>query len=178
MHTLTSSKHTALLVIHDWTAKNECHLQFLYSFYTSSKDYYYYYYFSSALQELGLSPSVPVHVVLQDWIRREDGKLSFLGFVRLLHGVSSRTFQKGWNTTYTEHFIFSIALELLDLKNCKGAAMACPVLPKTSLCYVDNYWGFLQVKSISSCGMPLQNGIIFDMVSCQVCFSSILSLHI
>lgn len=45
--------------------------------------------------ELGLSPSVPVHVVLQDWIRHADGKLSFLGFVRLLHGISSRTFQKG-----------------------------------------------------------------------------------
>lgn len=44
--------------------------------------------------ELGLSPSVPVHVVLQDWIRHSDGKLSFLGFVRLLHGVSTRTFQK------------------------------------------------------------------------------------
>ncbi|KAJ7976587.1 CDPK-related kinase [Quillaja saponaria] len=44
--------------------------------------------------ELGLSTSVPVHVVLQDWIRHSDGKLSFLGFVRLLHGVSSRTFQK------------------------------------------------------------------------------------
>ncbi|CAL0323533.1 unnamed protein product [Lupinus luteus] len=44
--------------------------------------------------ELGLSPSVPVHVVLQDWIRHSDGKLSFLGFVRLLHGVSSRTLQK------------------------------------------------------------------------------------
>ncbi|KAF5750298.1 CDPK-related kinase 7-like [Tripterygium wilfordii] len=44
--------------------------------------------------ELGLSPSVPVHLVLQDWIRHSDGKLSFLGFVRLLHGVSSRTFQK------------------------------------------------------------------------------------
>lgn len=44
--------------------------------------------------ELGLSPSVPVHVVLQDWIRHSDGKLSFLGFVKLLHGVSSRTFQK------------------------------------------------------------------------------------
>ncbi|KAK6244338.1 hypothetical protein QUC31_010747 [Theobroma cacao] len=44
--------------------------------------------------ELGLSPSVPVHVVLQDWIRHSDGKLSFLGFVRLLHGISSRTFQK------------------------------------------------------------------------------------
>ncbi|PIN02154.1 Ca2+/calmodulin-dependent protein kinase, EF-Hand protein superfamily [Handroanthus impetiginosus] len=44
--------------------------------------------------ELGLSPSVPVHVVLQDWIRQSDGKLSFLGFVRLLHGVSSRAFHK------------------------------------------------------------------------------------
>uniref|UniRef100_A0A164WP49 non-specific serine/threonine protein kinase n=1 Tax=Daucus carota subsp. sativus TaxID=79200 RepID=A0A164WP49_DAUCS len=44
--------------------------------------------------ELGLSPSVPVHVVLQDWIRHSDGKLSFLGFVRLVHGVSSRAFQK------------------------------------------------------------------------------------
>ncbi|KAH6818691.1 CDPK-related kinase 1 [Perilla frutescens var. frutescens] len=44
--------------------------------------------------ELGLSPSVPVHIVLQDWIRHADGKLSFLGFVRLLHGISSRSFQK------------------------------------------------------------------------------------
>ncbi|KAJ0610885.1 putative protein kinase CAMK-CDPK family [Helianthus annuus] len=44
--------------------------------------------------ELGLSPSIPVHVVLQDWIRHADGKLSFLGFVRLLHGASSRAFQK------------------------------------------------------------------------------------
>ncbi|KAL3841156.1 hypothetical protein ACJIZ3_025747 [Penstemon smallii] len=44
--------------------------------------------------ELGLGPSVPVHVVLQDWLRHSDGKLSFLGFVRLLHGVSSRAFQK------------------------------------------------------------------------------------
>ncbi|KAG5527298.1 hypothetical protein RHGRI_028257 [Rhododendron griersonianum] len=44
--------------------------------------------------ELGLSPSVPVHVVLQDWIRQADSKLSFMGFVRLLHGVSSPSFQK------------------------------------------------------------------------------------
>ncbi|KZV27373.1 CDPK-related kinase 1 [Dorcoceras hygrometricum] len=44
--------------------------------------------------ELGLSPSVPVHVVLQDWIRPSDGKLSFLGFVRLMHGASSRTNHK------------------------------------------------------------------------------------
>ncbi|KAJ4716363.1 CDPK-related kinase [Melia azedarach] len=41
--------------------------------------------------ELGLGPSIPLHVVLQDWIRHSDGKLSFHGFVKLLHGVSSRT---------------------------------------------------------------------------------------
>ncbi|CAL9173683.1 unnamed protein product [Musa hybrid cultivar] len=44
--------------------------------------------------ELGLSPSVPVHVVLQDWIRHSDGKLSLLGFIKLLHGFSSRTIPK------------------------------------------------------------------------------------
>lgn len=44
--------------------------------------------------ELGLGPSVPVHSVLHDWIRHTDGKLSFLGFVKLLHGVSSRTIAK------------------------------------------------------------------------------------
>ncbi|KAM0057912.1 putative protein kinase CAMK-CDPK family [Helianthus debilis subsp. tardiflorus] len=44
--------------------------------------------------ELGLGPSVPVHSVLHDWIRHTDGKLSFLGFVKLLHGVSTRTLAK------------------------------------------------------------------------------------
>ncbi|CAA6659467.1 unnamed protein product [Spirodela intermedia] len=44
--------------------------------------------------ELGLSPSVPVHAVLHDWIRHTDGKLSFLGFVKLVHGVSSRSLAK------------------------------------------------------------------------------------
>ncbi|CAL0312110.1 unnamed protein product [Lupinus luteus] len=44
--------------------------------------------------ELGLGPSIPVHVVLHDWIRHTDGKLSFLGFVKLLHGVSSRNLAK------------------------------------------------------------------------------------
>ncbi|KAK4416224.1 CDPK-related kinase [Sesamum alatum] len=44
--------------------------------------------------ELGLSTSVPVHAVLHDWIRHTDGKLSFLGFVKLLHGVSSRSLAK------------------------------------------------------------------------------------
>ncbi|XP_037497664.1 CDPK-related kinase 5 isoform X2 [Jatropha curcas] len=44
--------------------------------------------------ELGLGPSIPVHAVLNDWIRHTDGKLSFHGFVKLLHGVSSRTVAK------------------------------------------------------------------------------------
>lgn len=44
--------------------------------------------------ELGLGPNVPVHAVLHDWIRHTDGKLSFLGFVKLLHGVSTRTLVK------------------------------------------------------------------------------------
>ncbi|KAF2316626.1 hypothetical protein GH714_041967 [Hevea brasiliensis] len=44
--------------------------------------------------ELGLGPSVPVHAVLNDWIRHTDGKLSFHGFVKLLHGMSSRTMAK------------------------------------------------------------------------------------
>ncbi|ONM25582.1 CDPK-related kinase 1 [Zea mays] len=44
--------------------------------------------------ELGLGPSVPLHVVLQDWVRHADGKLSFLGFIKLLHGVSSRSIPK------------------------------------------------------------------------------------
>ncbi|KAH8510829.1 hypothetical protein Peur_052474 [Populus x canadensis] len=44
--------------------------------------------------ELGLGPSIPVHAVLNDWIRHTDGKLSFHGFVKLLHGTSSRTIAK------------------------------------------------------------------------------------
>ncbi|XP_009135614.1 CDPK-related kinase 2 isoform X1 [Brassica rapa] len=40
--------------------------------------------------ELGFGSSVPVHTILHDWIRHTDGKLSFLGFVKLLHGVSTR----------------------------------------------------------------------------------------
>ncbi|WCJ33759.1 Calcium-dependent protein kinase (CDPK) family protein [Euphorbia peplus] len=44
--------------------------------------------------ELGLGPAIPVHAVLNDWIRHTDGKLSFHGFVKLLHGISSRTVAK------------------------------------------------------------------------------------
>ena len=46
------------------------------------------------IQELGLGPSIPVHAVLNDWIRHTDGKLSFLGFVKLLRGPSSRALTK------------------------------------------------------------------------------------
>lgn len=44
--------------------------------------------------ELGLGPSVPLHAVLSDWIRHTDGMLSFHGFVKLLHGVSTRNKMK------------------------------------------------------------------------------------
>ncbi|KAI6700085.1 hypothetical protein NL676_014409 [Syzygium grande] len=44
--------------------------------------------------ELGVSSSVPVYAVLHDWIRHTDGKLSFHGFLKLLHGVSSRSLAK------------------------------------------------------------------------------------
>ncbi|XP_047332560.1 CDPK-related kinase 5-like [Impatiens glandulifera] len=50
--------------------------------------------FEELASELGLGPSVPVHAVLNDWIRNTDGKLSFIGFVKLLHGASGRTFAK------------------------------------------------------------------------------------
>lgn len=80
------------------------------------------------LQELGLSPSVPVHVVLQDWIRHSDGKLSFLGFVRLLHGVSSRTFQKAWKGSpdYIVCFLPSFILSL-DLRLSRMDKMHSPL---------------------------------------------------
>ncbi|KAM3220143.1 hypothetical protein P3L10_024674 [Capsicum annuum] len=42
------------------------------------------------LFELELGPTIPVHAVLHDWIRHTDGKLSFLGFVKLLHGALAK----------------------------------------------------------------------------------------
>ncbi|GJS99708.1 CDPK-related kinase 5-like protein [Tanacetum coccineum] len=44
--------------------------------------------------ELGLGPSVSLHEVLTDWIRHTDGKLSYHGFVKLLHGISKRNQRK------------------------------------------------------------------------------------
>ncbi|KAJ8763352.1 hypothetical protein K2173_002235 [Erythroxylum novogranatense] len=44
--------------------------------------------------ELGIGTNIPVHSVLNDWIRHADGKLSFHGFVKLLHGISSRGMAK------------------------------------------------------------------------------------
>ncbi|KAG0590218.1 hypothetical protein M758_1G080200 [Ceratodon purpureus] len=40
-------------------------------------------------REVGLAPTVPAQV-FQEWIRHSDGRLSFIGFTKLLHGVSSR----------------------------------------------------------------------------------------
>ncbi|KAH7289768.1 hypothetical protein KP509_30G018000 [Ceratopteris richardii] len=42
-------------------------------------------------REVGLSATVPAHVVFHDWVRHMDGKLSFTGFTKLLHGVTPRT---------------------------------------------------------------------------------------
>ncbi|KAK6136855.1 hypothetical protein DH2020_029410 [Rehmannia glutinosa] len=44
--------------------------------------------------ELGLRPTVPVHAVLQEWIRPSDGKLTFLGFVKLLLTQPNRSSAK------------------------------------------------------------------------------------
>lgn len=41
------------------------------------------------ISELGLSSTIPMHTVQQDWIRQSDGKLSLQGYMRLLHGASS-----------------------------------------------------------------------------------------
>lgn len=42
-------------------------------------------------RELGIPSSVPAHVVLHDWIRHSDGKLSFFGFTNLLRGMPPRS---------------------------------------------------------------------------------------
>ncbi|KAI5055012.1 hypothetical protein GOP47_0030157 [Adiantum capillus-veneris] len=39
------------------------------------------------VRELGIPSSVLAHVVLHDWIRHSDGKLSFFGFTNLLCGM-------------------------------------------------------------------------------------------
>ncbi|XP_071735156.1 CDPK-related protein kinase-like isoform X1 [Rutidosis leptorrhynchoides] len=40
--------------------------------------------------ELGLGPEIPVRDVLGDLVRQSDGNLTYLGFVKVLHGPSSR----------------------------------------------------------------------------------------
>nr|XP_024366455.1 CDPK-related protein kinase-like isoform X2 [Physcomitrium patens] len=40
-------------------------------------------------KEMKLPPTVPAQLFL-DWIRQSDGRLSFTGFTKLLHGISSR----------------------------------------------------------------------------------------
>lgn len=39
-------------------------------------------------QELNLAPTH--YSIVQDWIRKSDGKLNFLGFTKFLHGVTIR----------------------------------------------------------------------------------------
>ncbi|XP_076914137.1 CDPK-related kinase 5-like [Bidens hawaiensis] len=40
--------------------------------------------------ELGLGPTIPVRDVMDDWVRQSDGNLTYIGFVKVLHGTMSR----------------------------------------------------------------------------------------
>nr|XP_043632034.1 CDPK-related protein kinase-like [Erigeron canadensis] len=44
--------------------------------------------------ELGLGPAIPVRDVLDDLVRQSDGKLTYLGFVKVLHGILGRNLAK------------------------------------------------------------------------------------
>lgn len=41
-------------------------------------------------RELGIPSTVPAHVVLHEWVRHNDGRLSFFGFTNLLRGMPPR----------------------------------------------------------------------------------------
>jgi hypothetical protein len=41
------------------------------------------------LQEVGLASTVPGQV-FHEWVRQSDGRLSYIGFTKLLHGVTAR----------------------------------------------------------------------------------------
>eukprot|EP00250_Pteridium_aquilinum_P015260 c22480_g1_i1 orf=512-2287(+) len=41
-------------------------------------------------RELGIPSTVPAHVVLHEWVRHNDGRLSFYGFTNLLRGMPPR----------------------------------------------------------------------------------------
>ena len=47
--------------------------------------------FLYTFQELGIPSSVPAHIVLHDWVRHNDGKLSLFGFTNLVRGMPPRT---------------------------------------------------------------------------------------
>ncbi|KAL0382468.1 UNVERIFIED_CONTAM: CDPK-related kinase [Sesamum calycinum] len=59
-------------------------------------------------QELNLGPTA--YSLLKDWIRPSDGKLSFLGFTKFLHGVTVRN-----SNTRHRH---TLALEILRCGEC------------------------------------------------------------
>lgn len=85
---------SAALSVHQLEALDEWEQRARYAYEVFEKDGNRAIMIEELASELGLSTSVPVHAVLHDWLRHTDGKLSFLGFVKLLHGVSSRALAK------------------------------------------------------------------------------------
>ncbi|KAI9113432.1 hypothetical protein K1719_015359 [Acacia pycnantha] len=78
----------AALSVHQLEALGQWEQQARYAYELFEKDGNRAIVIEELASELSLGPSVPVHAVLHDWIRHTDGKLSFLGFVKLLHGPS------------------------------------------------------------------------------------------
>ncbi|KAM5576454.1 hypothetical protein ABKV19_007362 [Rosa sericea] len=84
----------ATLCVHQLEALDQWEQQSRYAYELFDKDGNKVVITEELASELDLGPSVPVHAFLRDWIRQTDGKLSFVGFVKLLHGVSGRTLRK------------------------------------------------------------------------------------
>ncbi|CDP22214.1 unnamed protein product [Coffea canephora] len=57
---------------------------------------------SSLARERLASSIIYLFFILIDWIWHSDGKLSFLGFVRLLHGVPHEHFRRLETTNYSD----------------------------------------------------------------------------
>ncbi|PRQ47906.1 putative protein kinase CAMK-CDPK family [Rosa chinensis] len=84
----------ATLCVHQLEALDQWEQQSRYAYELFDKDGNKVVITEELASELDLGPSVLVHAFLRDWIRQTDGKLSFVGFVKLLHGVSGRTLRK------------------------------------------------------------------------------------
>ncbi|GKA25731.1 CDPK-related protein kinase [Tanacetum coccineum] len=92
--------------------------------------------------ELGLSPSVPVHAVLHDWIRHTDGKLSFLGFVKLLHGICNVNISpyENWRSN-AKNYYYLKKLESTNTKDTLGLTSVKAANPKVEpwLCNLERH---------------------------------------